>query len=322
MEKDWLQTIRRYTDLHNRLCLEEGEDALRGCFSCQDVAGQEVERIRRLKEMYKERRARPLKHVMQIENLHILQEDRQQVEAHLHVYFRYVYEQKNSLYEQEGNDWYRLRLTNTGSEWLIEKKEGLNMETIRLGRETAITPGFDDRQTAAANRGSRAYNRVQAVRYAEAYWNSYNPNFRVFDVDCTNYVSQCLYAGGIPMDFTGRRDKGWWYRGKGGIDDSWSYSWAVAHSLRWYLAAGGPGIAVQEMESADQLSFGDIICYDFDGNGHWQHNAIVVAKDGNGKPLVNAHTSNSRRRYWDYRDSYAWTPQIQYKFFHILGGGT
>ena len=38
---------------------------------------------------------------------------------------------------------------------------------------------------------------------------------------------------------------------------------------------------------------GDVICYDWDGNGHFQHNTVVVAKDPHGMPLVNAHTTNS-----------------------------
>ena len=44
---------------------------------------------------------------------------------------------------------------------------------------------------------------------------------------------------------------------------------------------------------------------------------FVVDNDEKGYPLVNAHTTNSRMRYWVYEDSTAWTPEIKYKFFHI-----
>lgn len=71
--------------------------------------------------------------------------------------------------------------------------------------------------------------------------------------------------------------------------------------------------------SPEQLVPGDIICYDFDGNGRFQHNTIVVAKDPNNMPLVNAHTTDSSMRYWAYEDSTAYTPQIRYAFFHIRG---
>ncbi|WP_010529817.1 amidase domain-containing protein [Lentibacillus jeotgali] len=157
-----------------------------------------------------------------------------------------------------------------------------------------------------------SYDRRVAVQYAERWWNSYNPAYRKFDVDCTNYVSQCMHAGGAPMRGAPDRGSGWWYQ-----NDNWSYSWAVAHSLRWYLSGSTSGLKGKEMESARDLIPGDIICYDFEGDGNWNHNTIVVSKDADEMPLVNAHTDNSRNRYWSYEDSTAWTPDIQYKFFRI-----
>ena len=71
------------------------------------------------------------------------------------------------------------------------------------------------------------------------------------------------------------------------------------------------------MESAEELSAGDVICYDFEGDGRFYHSTFVVAKDAEGMPLVNAHTENSRHRYWSYEDSTALTPNIKYKFFQI-----
>ena len=43
----------------------------------------------------------------------------------------------------------------------------------------------------------------------------------------------------------------------------------------------------------------------------------MTAFDAGGKPLVNAHTVSSRHRYWDYRDSYAWNDNTEYRFYHI-----
>jgi len=161
------------------------------------------------------------------------------------------------------------------------------------------------------------YNREKATAYAERWWNSYNPRFRRFEVDCTNYISQCLWAGGAPMTHFGNRSRGWWYKGNGRTSDNWSYTWSVAHSLRWYLRTSQSGLRAIEVNSPSELQLGDVICYDFNGDGHWQHNTIVTGFDALGMPLVNAHTVNSRMRFWNYQDSYAWTPQIQYNFFHI-----
>lgn len=157
------------------------------------------------------------------------------------------------------------------------------------------------------------YDRREAVRYAERWWNDYNPQYPKFENNCTNFISQCLRAGGAPMTGYPNRSKGWWYQ-----NNNWSYSWSVAHAFRWYLSGATSGLRGQEVSSPEQLMLGDVICYDFDGDGRFQHTTIVVAKDENNMPLVNAQTANSRMRYWAYEDSTAWTPNIQYKFFHIV----
>jgi len=162
------------------------------------------------------------------------------------------------------------------------------------------------------HRQSFNYDRREAVRYADRWWNDYNPAFRRFEVDCTNYISQCLLAGGAPMRGAPNRENGWWYQ-----QDQWSYSWAVAHSMRWYLSGSTTGLKGVELDDAEELLPGDVICYDFQGDGRYDHTTIVVNKDAFGMPLVNAHTDNSRNRYWTYEDSMAWTPNIQYKFFRI-----
>lgn len=157
------------------------------------------------------------------------------------------------------------------------------------------------------------YNRLAAVQYAERWWNSFNPKFKKFENDCTNYISQCLHAGGAPMTGYPNKTKGWWM-----ANNNWSYSWTTANALRWHLSGSKSGLRAKEVSGPDQLMLGDVICYDFQGDGRFDHNTIVVAKDAKNMPLVNAHTYNSRMRYWAYEDSTAYTPNIQYKFFHIL----
>ncbi|WP_106498166.1 amidase domain-containing protein [Lentibacillus sp. Marseille-P4043] len=190
--------------------------------------------------------------------------------------------------------------------------EHLQMERQPESAEKSVSMPTEDERNLEEYRFS--YDRLAVVKYAERWWNSYNPAYRTFNVDCTNYVSQCLYAGGAPMWGAPDRGRGWWYQNG---NDNWSYSWSVAHSLRWYLSGSTQGLKGKELQTADELMPGDVICYDFEGDGRWNHNTIVVAKDANGMPLVNAHTSNSRNRYWSYEDSTAWTPKINYKFFRI-----
>ncbi len=160
------------------------------------------------------------------------------------------------------------------------------------------------------------YDRIKAVRYADLWWNEYNPDYQHFEVDCTNYISQCLRAGGAPMRGQPAREKGWWYSG-----DNWSYSWSVANALEIYLANSTSGLRARAVESPLELQLGDVILYDFEGDGRFNHSTIVTAKDSNGMPLVNAHTSDSRHRYWAYEDSTAYTPNIVYRFYAIEDDG-
>ena len=107
------------------------------------------------------------------------------------------------------------------------------------------------------------------------------------------------------------RDRGCWMN-----DSTWSFSWSVAHSLRWYLAGSTRGLTATEVQSAEELQLGDVIVYDFQGDGRFDHSTIVTAKDG-ATPLVNAHTYDAFKRSWDYKDSYAYRPSATYIFFHI-----
>ncbi|WP_100330478.1 amidase domain-containing protein [Bacillus xiapuensis] len=230
------------------------------------------------------------------------------------------------LFEREDKLYYKVHL-----KYLIKQGDSLYLEEEIENRVAALyknkivddqeerivadSPPLDKLLEEGDQDDGRAvfqYDRLQAVQYAERWWNSYNPAYPKFAVDCTNYISQCLHAGGAPMRGYPNRSKGWWLRHK-----NWSYSWSVAHALRWFLPSSSSGLRAEEAESPQQLEQGDVICYDFQGNGRFDHNVIVTAKDAQGMPLVNAHTSNSRMRYWSYEDSTAYTDNIQYKFFKI-----
>ncbi len=229
----------------------------------------------------------------------------QRTEIKYDVHFLYVIKQKDSvIVEEEVEE--RTAVFYNGK--LMSDKESVP-EQANAGKFLKFTSD----ETNDLTRQTYIYDRLKAVQYAERWWNDYNPAFRKFTDDCTNYISQCLYAGGAPMRGYPNRSQGWWYRG-----DNWSYSWAVAHSLRWYLGTSKTGLRAREVADPRELQLGDVICYDFEGDGRFNHNTIVTAKDANGMPLVNAHTSNSRMRYWSYEDSTAYTENIQYKFFTIV----
>lgn len=236
-----------------------------------------------------------------------------------HVYHRLQYDNEAMIY-------YHLHLAillKQDSHFIREERVIPNVLRLKSGEiveHRQVEIGIPEEQKSKLNLFNEeygnderfTYDRRAAVQYAERWWNSYNPAYRKFDVDCTNYISQCLRAGGAPMRGAPNRSQGWWYQG-----NNWSYSWSVAHAFRWFLGGSKQGLKGTEVESPMELQPGDVICYDFEGDGKWNHTTIVVAKDANGEPLVNAHTYNSRHRYWAYEDSTAYTPNIKYKFFRI-----
>jgi hypothetical protein len=221
------------------------------------------------------------------------------------VHFQYLIKQKNHLYMEEEIE---LRKADFYQGTLIKDME---VNQFEYSQEKTV-PNIET--THEELRQNFQYDRLKAVQYAERWWNSYNPAFKKFEEnDCTNYISQCLYAGGAPMRGYPKRGHGWWIRG-----NNWSWSWPIAHAFSLYLGSSKTGLRAREVSRPDQLMLGDVICYDFEGDGRFNHNTIVTGWDYYGMPLVNAHTTNSRLRYWSYTDSTAYTPNIKYKFFTIV----
>ncbi|MCH6265912.1 amidase domain-containing protein [Neobacillus citreus] len=237
------------------------------------------------------------------------EDDFQQVKYLAH--YQYLIKQNGSLYLEEETE---ERMAKFYHGALIMDEE-IHPPLYQEYQHENPPPSEAEPPEPNEERISYQYNRLQAVQYAERWWNSYNPSYKKFENDCTNFISQCLHAGEAPMRGYPNRGTGWWLR-----SHNWSYSWAVAHSLKMYFAQSKLGLRAKEVSSPDQLTYGDIICYDFEGDGRFNHNTIVTGKDADGMPLVNAHTYNSRMRYWAYEDSSAYTPNIKYKFYAIIDG--
>lgn len=220
------------------------------------------------------------------------------------VHFKYFIKQNGHFYiEEEVEE----RIADFDKGRLVTDRE--EVRPTKAERHSVLLIDSEER----SKKGAFRYNRLKAVKYAETWWNDYNPAYIKFDSDCTNFISQCLHAGNAPMLGYPKRGSGWWM-----MNRSWSYSWTVANTLRWYLPNSKTGLRGREVDDPEELQLGDVICYDFQGDGRFDHITIVTGKDANGMPLVNAHTFNSRMRYWAYEDSSAYTPNIKYRFFHII----
>ena len=67
------------------------------------------------------------------------------------------------------------------------------------------------------------YNREKAVEYAKKWAFSRNPYYYNFDNDggdCTNFISQCVYAGAGVMNYT--PTFGWYYNSPYSRAPAWS----------------------------------------------------------------------------------------------------
>lgn len=261
---------------------------------------QVCEKIEAKKASLAKRNAEIVK-VKAIGNILEHHEEKETGKALYRAHFQYLIKHKGQLYMEEEVE---EREAEFYKNILVEDRE-LPVPAVSIPEQL--------QEDESDERSTFIYNRLQAVKYAETWWNDYNPAFKKFEVDCTNYISQCLHAGGAPMVGYPNRSKGWWMQ-----NNNWSYSWSVAHSLRWYLPSAKTGVRAKVVTDPQQLEHGDVICYDFQGDGRFDHNTIVTGKDADGMPLVNAHTYNCRMRYWAYEDSTAYTPNIEYKFLHIV----
>lgn len=100
------------------------------------------------------------------------------------------------------------------------------------------------------------YDRGRAVGYALKWAYSRNPRFYDFEDiggDCTNFVSQCLYAGCGVMNYSG--DDGWYYINTNDRSPSWT---SVEYLNRFLLTNTGTGVYGEPCVLSELLP-GDVI---------------------------------------------------------------
>ena len=142
----------------------------------------------------------------------------------------------------------------------------------------------------------RGYNRNAAVAYAHRWAFGRNPKFYDYEKlggDCTNFASQCLYAGGGIMNYT--PTFGWYYIDGNRKAPAWT---GVIYLYRFLTRREAtPGPVAEECALGD-LRPGDLVQLSFDG-GTFSHCPVVVATDGSGSPdtiLLAAHTYDADNR--------------------------
>lgn len=334
--QEWKPLLQAFVQLQNKTNMSYSPDVDALPIRDLEYARNQSRRLRQVKEQHRLRSITPIQHEVRAK-IKQVEANTRSVQVTIHIIHRFKYEMKGRPYEESQCFDQRIKLNKENSGWVLARIEcpvperhtsseiqapnHLSLHTASAPMKQHSKP-LIHRQVYSAqpydvSQRKQLYHRQKARRYADQWWDSSNPEFMAFDVDCTNYVSQCLYAGGAPMHYTGKREQGWWYKGKVQGREQWSFSWSVSHSLKIHLETSKSGLRAREVKDPSHLDIGDVIIYDWDGDGRFQHSVIVTAKDAADMPLVNAHTTNSYHRYWDYRDSYAWSSRTAYRFFHI-----
>ena len=137
----------------------------------------------------------------------------------------------------------------------------------------------------------RPYMRERAVEYAKKYAFSQNPifgNFRGIGGNCTNFVSQSIYAGTCVMNYT--PTFGWYYISLDSRSPSWTGVEYFFNFMTTNLGVGPFGRSVAQSET----QIGDVIQLAKNEGGYY-HTLLIVGYDGD-DPLVAAQTDDAYAR--------------------------
>ncbi len=159
----------------------------------------------------------------------------------------------------------------------------------------------------------QSYDRRAAVMYAHRWAFGRNPRFYDYENiggDCTNFASQCIYAGSGVMNFT--PTFGWYY-----IDaNQKAPAWTGVEYLYNFLTRNNHSVGPVGREcTMEEIQPGDIVQLSFRGD-IFQHTPVVVRADRPAAPgeiWVAAHSQDADNRPLD-------TYQYQrVRYIHIEG---
>ena len=125
---------------------------------------------------------------------------------------------------------------------------------------------------------------AKAVRYAGKWAYGRNPAWYDFDGlggDCTNFISQCIFAAGAEMNYT--KDVGWYYISLRDRAAAWT---GVEYFYRFMVNNGGVGPFGREVPFGE-IGTGDVVQL---GDTYGFYHSLLVVDVADGRPYVAAHT--------------------------------
>ena len=130
---------------------------------------------------------------------------------------------------------------------------------------------------------NKEYDRAKAVEYAHRWAYFRNPAYYDFSAiggDCTNYASQCIFAGSGVMNFT--PTFGWYYIDINDRAPAWT---GVKYLYNFLVNNTGAGPYGREV-SISEVRPGDV-CQLIIDEADWQHTPVIIAVGRNARTYSN-----------------------------------
>ncbi len=141
----------------------------------------------------------------------------------------------------------------------------------------------------------RSYDRYRAVEYAKKWAFDRNPlfeNFTGIGGDCTNFVSQAVYAGSCEMNLT--PTFGWYFKS---LSDR-APAWTGVEAFYDFMTGNGDFAPVTLREgpfgyvtSREYAQLGDVVQL-ADREGDFYHTLLITGFSDEGELLVTAHSND------------------------------
>lgn len=137
----------------------------------------------------------------------------------------------------------------------------------------------------------KKYNRNNAINYAKKWAFQRNPKYYNFDKlggDCTNFVSQCLFAGCNVMNYS--KPNGWYYNS---LNDR-SPSWTGVEFLFNFLTNNNSFGPFGSLTDMNNVEIGDVI--QLGNSNNTFYHAVVITEISSGSIYTSSHTIDSLNR--------------------------
>ncbi len=120
----------------------------------------------------------------------------------------------------------------------------------------------------------REYLRKDVIKYAREWAYKRNPIYYNYDNlggDCTNFISQCIFAGSKIMNY--KPTFGWYYINANNKSPSWT---GVEYLYNYLTRKSGTG-PIGKLSTKEEVIEGDIIQLSF-GNNKFEHSLVITEK--------------------------------------------